>query len=295
MLAVVGSLNLDLVAPVPHIPRPGETVLGGALARHQGGKGGNQAVAAARLGAPVRFYGAVGRDPFGDELAAGLAAEGVDTSGLLRVDGPSGCALINVGASGENAISVLPGANAHAPGPPRPFPHDLRWLLMQLELPLPTVMAWADAAHAAGVPVVLNAAPMTDLPPDLLARIDVLIVNERELLQIGGDDLAALSLRGPKSIIATMGARGAVGWHRNRHLAQPAHDVWVVDTTGAGDTFTGAFVASLALGHDFERALARASFAASLACTKHGARAGMPHEIDLRLAMKDWQTEEDRR
>lgn len=295
MIGVVGSLNLDLVARVPHIPAVGETVLGGALAQHAGGKGGNQAVAAARLGAPVRFYGAVGTDAFGDELAAGLAAEGVDTSGLQRVDGPSGCALINVGDSGENAISVLPGANAHAPGPPQPFPPDLRWLLMQLELPLSTVEAWASAAHAAGVPVVLNAAPMTDLPPDLLARIDVLIVNERELLQLGGSDLAALSLRGPKSVIATMGARGAVAWHRDRHVAQPAHDVWAVDTTGAGDTFTGAFVGSLALGHGFDLALARASFAASLACTKHGARAGMPHEIDLQLAMKDWQTEEDRR
>jgi len=243
----------------------------------------------------VRFYGAVGRDAFGDELAAALAAEGVDTSGIVRVEGPSGCALVNVGAHGENAISVLPGANAHAPLPPATLPAELRWLLMQLELPLPIVLAWAEAAQRARVPLVLNAAPMTDLPPDLMRRISVLIVNERELLQIGGSDLTAVALRGPKSVIATMGGRGSIAWHAQRHLVQPAHDVWAVDTTGAGDTFAGAFTASMWQGRPFDVALARASFAASLACTKHGAREGMPHTIDLDLAMKDWQAEEDRR
>lgn len=295
MLAVVGSLNLDLVAPVPHIPAPGETVLGGALARHHGGKGGNQAVAAARLGAAVRFYGAVGRDAFGDELAAGLAAEGVDTTGLAQVEGPSGCALISVGNDGQNAISVLPGANAHAPLPPERWPADLRLLLLQLELPLPTVLAWAQAARRAGVPVILNAAPMTTLPSDLLGALDLLIVNELELAALAGGDLRAAAALGPRSVVATLGDRGATAWHEGRLLTQRAHDVWAVDTTGAGDTFSGALAASLWQGRPFERALARASFAASLACMQHGARGGMPRAADLDLAMNDWQTEEDRR
>lgn len=295
MLAVVGSLNLDLVAPVPHLPVPGETVIGGALARHHGGKGGNQAVAAARLGAAVRFYGAVGRDAFGDELAEGLAAEGIDVGGLVRVDAPSGCALISVGNDGENAISVLPGANTQAPLPPAHWPAELRMLLLQLELPLPTVAAWVDAARRAGVPVLLNAAPMTTLPAAVLGGLELLIVNELELAALAGGDLRAAAALGPRSVVATLGERGAVAWHDGRALAQPAHDVWAVDTTGAGDTFSGALAASLWQGRPFEQALARASFAASLACLQPGARGGMPRAADLDLAMKDWQTEEDRR
>ena len=142
MILVVGSINMDLVARVPHIAAPGQTVLGHGFARHHGGKGANQAVAAARLGAVVAFRGALGNDAFGDELLAGLLAQGIDVGGVQRVDEPSGCALISVSDEGENAISVLPGANAFAPLP-RPiwFAH---WLLLQLEIPLPTCLAWAD-------------------------------------------------------------------------------------------------------------------------------------------------------
>jgi len=294
MIGVVGSLNLDLVARVPAIPAPGETVLGRAFARHHGGKGGNQAVAAARLGVPVAFVGAVGRDAFGDELAAGLAAEGVDTTGLARADEPSGCALITVADSGENAITVLPGANAHAPLPPAVFP-PWRWLLMQLELPLPTVLAWAQAAKAAGVPVMLNAAPMTALPAALLAATDVLVVNQTELAALAGGDLQAAAAMGPRTVVATLGARGAVAWHERRRFEQPAHDVWAVDTTGAGDTFAGALAASLWQGRPFEQALARAAFAASLACIKPGARGGMPGGDELDRAMADWRHDDDDR
>lgn len=294
VIGVVGSLNLDLVARVPHLPAPGETVLGGALERHHGGKGGNQAVAAARLGAPVAFFGAVGRDDFGDELAAGLAAEGIDIAGLARVDAPSGCALISVAPHGENQISVLPGANAFAPGPPSPFP-PLERLLVQLELPLPVVQAWVQAAHAAGVPVVLNAAPWTPLPPALLQALDLLVVNETELAALGCDGPQAAAARGPRSVIATLGARGALAWHGGRAWSQPAYDVWAVDTTGAGDTFCGALVAALHDRRPFGEALARACFAASLACLKPGARAGMPTGAALADATRDWQFEEDRR
>lgn len=294
MIGVVGSLNLDLVARVPHLPAPGETVLGGALERHHGGKGGNQAVAAARLGAPVAFFGAVGRDAFGDELAAGLAAEGVGIAGLARVDAPSGCALISVAPHGENQISVLPGANALAAGPPQPFP-ALDWLLMQLELPLPVVLAWAQAARLAGVPVALNAAPWIPLPAELLQALDLLIVNETELAALGCADLPAAAALGPRSVIATLGARGARAWHDGRLHEQAAHDVWAVDTTGAGDTFCGALLAALHEGRPFAQALARACFAASLACLKPGARDGMPRRADLDAAQSTWQLEEDRR
>jgi ribokinase len=289
MIGVVGSLNLDLVARVPRLPAPGQTVLGSTLERHHGGKGGNQAVAAVRLGAPVRFYGAVGSDAFGAELAAGLRAEGVDTSGLLQVEGTSGVALVSVAHGGENTISVLPGANAQAPLPPASFPPDLRWLLLQLELPLATVEAWAQAACDAGVPVLLNAAPMTALPRSLMAAVDTLLVNEGEFAAVAGSDLAAAAAQGPRRVIVTKGAQGVQAWSEGERFTLPAHDVWAVDATGAGDSFTGALAASLWQGRSFAEALARATFAASLACLRVGARAGMPNTAELEAAMRDWR------
>jgi len=282
MLAVVGSLNLDLVARVPHIPAPGETVLGTALSRHQGGKGGNQAVAAARLGVPVRFFGAAGDDAFGDELALGLQREGIDGAGLLRVPGPSGCALIHVADDGENAISVMPGANLHAPAPPPHWPADLRMLLMQLEVPLPTVVAWAEVAAAAGVPVLLNAAPMQALPSALLQRLDTLVVNETEFAALGAE---AAGL-GPRRIVVTLGARGARAWHEGCWIEQPAHAVQVADSTGAGDTFVGALAAGLWQGRSFAEAMHRAGVAGALACTRLGAREGMPRAAELEAELE---------
>ena len=281
MIAVAGSLNIDLVARVPQIPQPGETVLGSTLTRHQGGKGGNQAVAAARLGAAVRFYGAVGDDGFGAELSEALRNEGIDTSGLRRVAGASGCALISVADDGDNAISVLPGANLQAPLPPAVWPRELRALLLQLEIPLPTVIAWAERAHAAGVPVWLNAAPMQALPPELLALLDLLVVNEGELAALGVADVQAAAALGPRRVVATLGGRGAVAWDGRLLLQEPAHDIWMVDSTGAGDTFTGALAASLVQGRGFDEALHRAGVAAALACGKVGAREGMPTAIEL--------------
>ena len=286
VIGVVGSLNMDFVARVPRLPAAGETVLGGALERHPGGKGGNQAVAAARLGAAVRFFGAVGDDAFGAELAAGLAAEGVDTGGLLRVAGASGCALVNVAADGENAISVLPGANAHAPRPPAAWPGVLRHLLLQLELPLPTLQAWVEAAHAAGCPVLLNAAPMLALPAGLLRAVDALVVNQHELQALAGGRLADAASLGPRAVVVTRGAAGASALVEGRLVEQAAPAVDVVDTTGAGDSFVGALAAGLAQRRDFAAALARAVVAASLSCTRPGARAGMPTAAELEAAME---------
>jgi len=298
VLVVAGSLNLDLVGRAPRIPAPGETVLGTALARFHGGKGGNQAVAAARLGAAVRFFGAVGRDAAGDELIEGLAAEGVDVSGVAQVDSPSGTALITVSDAGENAITVLPGANLEVAGPPEGALRQARALLLQMEVPLAANRAWAEAARAAGVPVMLNAAPAGAPAAALLPWVDVLVVNEGELAQLGatvgvgagaavGATVGAISepALGPHTVVTTLGARGCRVWHRGRTVAMPGWPVRVVDTTGAGDTFAGALAAALAAGRALEAAAAEANVAAALSCRHSGARAGMPTRAALAAAM----------
>lgn len=279
MLCVAGSINMDLVARVPHIPAPGETVLGDALQRFHGGKGANQAVAAARLGAPVQFFGAVGDDAFGAELRRGLVDEGIACSGLVQVAGASGCALINVASDGDNAITVLPGANSQAPLPPAGWSAAL--LLLQLEIPLATVTVWAQAARRGGIEVLLNAAPMTPLPAELLGAVDVLLVNRGELAELAGttDVEAALTVvarRGPRRIVVTLGGDGCLAHDAGQTMRLPGVAVDVVDSTGAGDCFAGALAASLHDGLPFADALARANRAAALSCTVAGARGGMP-------------------
>jgi ribokinase len=293
-LIVAGSLNLDLVGRAPRIPAPGETVLGSALQRFHGGKGGNQAVAAARSGASVRFVGSLGDDAAGAELLAGLRAEGIETSAVRRVAEPTGTALITVADSGENAITVLPGANRLAPMPPEEWPAEVGWLLLQLEIPMATCLAWAKAAHAAGAQVMLNAAPAAERSDDLLALVDLLLVNEGEARALADgtvgavsrgvpdtplrDVLQALARRGPAIVVATLGARGCLAWQRDtgRWIEQPAFAVDVVDTTGAGDTFAGALAACLDDGAALEQALTFATAAAAMACGVAGARSGMP-------------------
>ena len=287
MITVAGSINMDLVARVPAIPAPGQTVLGHHFARHHGGKGANQAVAAARLGAQVQFVGAVGRDAFGAELLAELQREGIATGAVQSVDEPSGCALISVDDAGENAIAVLPGANALAPRPTAPWQAAL--LVLQLELPLATCLAWAQAARERGVPVLLNAAPMATLPAALLACVDTLVVNEGELLSLVGtqaDALAAAAALGPQRVVVTLGEDGLRAWDHGRVITLPGHHVQVVDSTGAGDTFVGALAAGLVQGLDFEPALRRANVAAALSCQSPGARGGMPTLQALEHAMR---------
>lgn len=300
-LTVVGSINMDLVARVPRIPRTGQTVLGTTLQRHHGGKGANQAVAAARLGAHVQFFGAVGNDPWASELVKGMREEGVQLSGLVRVTGASGCALINVDDEGHNAISVLPGANQHTPLPPADW--RAKALLLQMEIPMATNLAWAQAAQAQGQPVVLNAAPLAPLPLALLQAVTVLVVNEGEwsalakataadaalaaavqalpwrVVTCGAAGVWARSGVGPTG--ADAGRGGGSAGHISHTLELPGHAVQVVDTTGAGDTFCGALAASLAAGHGMGLALDRANRAAALACTAPGARGGMPRPDQL--------------
>jgi ribokinase len=290
-LVVAGSLNLDLVGRAPRIAGPGETVLGTSLARHHGGKGGNQAVAAARLGAAVRFFGAVGSDAAGDELRAGLAAEGIDIGGVARIEGASGTALITVSDAGDNAITVLPGANFAVAPPGAQALRALvgaRALLLQQEIAPAVNLAWAQAARAARVPVLLNAAPAdAAAAAALLPWVDLLLVNEGELAALAaatksGGHEAGL---GPPVVVTTLGAAGCRLWHRGRAIAVPGHAVPVVDTTGAGDTFAGALAAALVAGKALVAAVNEANLAAALACRHAGARSGMPERAELDRAL----------
>ena len=285
MIVVFGSINLDLVARVPRIPAPGETIGGRSLATLPGGKGANQALAARHAGADVTLVGAVGRDGFAAAALANLAASGVDLARVAAVDAPTGVALINVDDRGENAITVVPGANALVRADH--VPDDLLapggTLLMQLEVPLAEVVALARRAHARGATVVLNAAPALPLPAALISDLDVLVVNEHEaaacarawqLPEAPSGFVAGATERFGLDVVLTMGARGAltqVGGDVVR-AAPPA--VEVVDTTGAGDAITGALAAALDRGSGLATALTEGVQAGALACTHAGAQPG---------------------
>jgi len=276
VIVVVGSVNMDVIATVDHLPRPGETIIAVDHANSHGGKGANQAVAAARLGADVHFVGCVGDDVFGDELRSGLAAEGVDVGCLRGVAGSSGTAIVTVDGAGENTIVVGSGANQRLTLSEGDL--DLvgraSIVLCQLEVPLQAVAAAATATSGL---FVLNAAPAERLPADLLADVDVLVVNEHELSVVAGSmDVDAVRALGVATVVTTLGGRGAqvvTSWDIGYI---PAIEVPVLDTTGAGDAFCGALAASLDSGSDVFAAAARATVAGSLATTRIGARTGMP-------------------
>lgn len=278
-VVVVGSCNLDLIVEVGRLPRPGETVLGGDLARRPGGKGANQAVAARRLGAETAFVGAVGDDDFGTALRRALAAEGIDLAGLATVPGASGVALIVVDAQAENVITVAPGANRHVTA------EGLSWtpasvLLLQLEIPLATCVAATTAARAAGARVIVNAAPLPD-PADpqlrrLLELTDVLVVNEGEATGLGSVRPERLRELGPPSVVVTLGESGAEVAEGRASYAVPGNPVDAIDTTGAGDAFCGALAAALAEGRSLVDAVRWGCAAGALATTAVGAQAAMP-------------------
>jgi ribokinase len=285
MVLVAGSANLDFVVRAPHIPAPGETVLGGAFQTFAGGKGANQALACARAGGmATHMLLALGEDAFAAPIEASLRGAGV-TLHTVRPSGvPTGTAFICVDDQGENAITVAPGANAclhaaHLP-PLQGFSH----LLLQLEIPLPTVTAYALAAQAAGLRVVLNAAPAQALGAQLLAAVDLLVVNEGELRALAGSQgsVAQCLARLPcPAVVVTLGARGCVARQGDVFYVQTSFQVPVVDTTGAGDTFCGTLVAALAGQHTMAHALRQASAAAALACTQMGAQSSVPHAADV--------------
>ncbi|MFG3601447.1 PfkB family carbohydrate kinase [Micromonospora chersina] len=294
-VVVVGSANLDLVVTAPQLPRPGETVLGDDFRMVPGGKGANQAVAAARAGADCAFVGAVGGDGFGGLLRDNLAAAGVDLRGLRTVDGPSGVALIAVDHAAENCIVVAPGANAALTlhDADRKAVADAGVLLLQLEVPLAEVTRAAGWARAGGAAVVLNAAPARPLPAELLDLVDVLVVNEHEAAVVAGvftDEPAALldTLVGlvPR-VVLTLGARGAAYADRDgARVEVPAPKIDAVDTTAAGDAFTGALAVALAerggLTGDTATAVLRWACAAGAACAERpGASTALPERAAI--------------
>ena len=287
-IAVVGSINMDLVTQAPRFPQPGETLLGEGFVTVPGGKGANQAVAAARLGAQVALVGALGRDAFGDQLHAGLAREGIELSHVRRLDdAASGTASITV-AAGENSIVVVPAANARVtPAQVEAASEVLARadvVLVQMEIPLETVHATLRLGQRLGVPVILNPAPARQLPAEWLQLARYVTPNQHELAVLLGadpaEDFRSLMQRAAVPIVLTRSGEGA--WYREREGAtqhQCAFRVPVVDSTGAGDTFNAALAVFLHEG--LPRAVRKACAAAALAVGRLGAQAGMPRAAEL--------------
>ncbi len=280
MILVAGSANLDFVVRAQHIPAPGETVLGQSFQTYPGGKGANQAVACAKAGqTPTHMLLALGDDAFALPLRESLHAAGVKLNEAPAHNQPTGCAFICVADSAENAITVAPGANLCLQPAHLPDLAGFSHLLMQLEIPLATVTAYAQAAHAQGVKVVLNAAPAQALAPELLAVVDVLVVNEGELAALVPypvNLITNLAQLAAPCVVVTLGGRGCVARLGNNFFVQPAFAVDAVDTTGAGDTFCGVLTAALARGDSIAEALCQASAAGALACTVAGAQSSIP-------------------
>ena len=290
-IVVVGSANLDLVVKAARIPRPGETVLGGEFTQTAGGKGANQAVAAARLGAEVWFVARVGGDDFGARAVEHFAAEGIHTEHVRPAPGVAhGIALIMVDDNGENAIAVAPGANACL------TPEDVDGaeeaiagsdvVLLQLEVPLPAVCRAAELARRHGKPVLLNPAPYLAVPDSLLAQVDLLTPNETEAeMLLGGGEAGhggvantaeELLRRGVGCVVVTLGREGVFVVRPDEQFHVAGRHVKVVDTTAAGDAFSGALAVGMAEGRDFREAVKRAIAASALSVTKLGAQASLP-------------------
>ena len=279
MITVVGSINMDLVVGTERFPKQGETVLGNLHTTVPGGKGANQAVAAARLGAKVGMIGAVGTDPFGDELALNLENEGVDTSDVKRVEGPSGIANILLSES-DNRIIVVPGANHKL------MPEDIEQceqaiassdlIVLQLEIPIPSVLRTLEIAHRHGVPAILNPAPADGFTDEFLQYEPILTPNENEAAMMFGEDWEQALEAHPNRLIVTLGKEGARYYDGERHVRVPGIRVNAVDTTGAGDTFNGALAVALAEEMPMKGAIRFANAAASLSVEQFGAQGGMP-------------------
>jgi len=298
-IVVIGSYNQDTVLRVPRFPRPGETLAATRLDRFHGGKGSNQAVAAARSGAAVAMVAALGADAAGEAALALWRAEGIAAAAVARSPAlPTGEALILVAADGENEIVIVPGANAAlaAEQAEAAVGTGTALVLAQLETPPAATEAGFRAARAAGATTLLNAAPAQALPPALLDLADILAVNETEAAMLAGQDgppgrlAALLAPRHRRGVVLTAGAAGA--WWATpegalRHA--PAPRVTVVDSTGAGDAFLGAFAAALAAGAGEEAALRRGVAAGALACQKAGAVPSLPRLADI-LAVLGGQT-----
>lgn len=288
MIVVFGSINVDLIVPVAHLPLPGETVLGGDYALLPGGKGANQAMAVCRAGAEVAMVGAVGRDAFAAIALDPLRRAGIDTRLVKSVVAPTGCAAIMVSAAGENMIAVASGANTSVRADQLPDallgPGTI--LIAQMEVPVAETAAVLQRVRACGGTSLLNLAPALPIDHDFLSEIDIVVANEREAAALGADP-AAIGRGLRRGLVVTRGAAGALAHLADgSSLAVPALPIAPVDTTGAGDTFVGVLAAGLDHGAALETALRRASAAAGLACLARGPQAAMPDAaaIDAALA-----------
>lgn len=309
-IVVVGSINMDLVVRVKRHPVPGETLLGSDYETHHGGKGANQAVAAARMLARptpaksaspgpalgVRMIGRVGQDEFGQQLRNALKREGINVSATLPIPAPTGVAFIAIDEAGQNTIIVSPGAN-HRLRPEHLSPaefEEARVVVLQLEIPLETVRRAAELGRQAGAQVILNAAPAQKLPDKLLNHVDILVVNEIEALGLSGVkpdspemalEVAQLLAEKVPTVIITLGQQGAVWVSPESRGHQPVPEVQAIDTTGAGDAFIGALAAALCEGGSLAQAVARGCVAGALATTRTGAQPSLPwrEEVCARL------------
>lgn len=292
MITVVGSINMDLVVRTNRFPKQGETALGDLYTTVPGGKGANQAVAAARLGSEVHMIGAVGTDAFGDELLAGLKAESIQVNNVKRVEGTSGIANILL-SEGDNRIIVVPGANHQLTAVEmKAFESQLansQMVIMQLEIPIPVIQRTLEICHQHGVPTILNPAPATGFTDEFLSYATYLTPNETEAEEMFGQDWEAALEQYPNRLIVTIGQKGARYFDGSRHVTVEGFATEAIDTTGAGDTFNGALGVALAEGMPFEEAVRFANAAASLSVEKFGAQGGMPkrEEVLARLGGRE--------
>lgn len=295
-ILVIGSSNTDMTIKSPRLPAPGETILGGTFVMGPGGKGANQAVAASRLGGDVTFICKVGRDMFGENAVKGYQKEGIDTSHTLYSDQASGTALILVDDSGENCIAVAPGANGDL------SPADIDsvadvikkadYLILQLEIPVESVLRAAKIAHEAGVYVILNPAPACKLPEELFKYISLITPNQTESALMTGIEVKDEASRtkaiesfhkmGVKDVIVTLGSKGSLVCQGNEQIMVEALKVKAVDATAAGDTFCGAVCVALSEGKTLEEAARFATKASALTVQKMGAQSSIPYITDIK-------------
>ena len=281
-VCVVGSANLDLVATVARLPGPGETVPGSTFFEYPGGKGLNQAVAAARAGASVAFVGALGEDAAATTLRAVMDEDGIDSSHVTTVPVATGRALIGVSTTGENSIIVVAGANGTVTAHDIP---DARVVLTQLEVPLAAVERALRAGRAAGAITVLNPAPVQPIDASVLQWCDIVVPNEHEVELLGG--VAHLLAAGAGAVVVTMGSRGAALHTADGVIHIEPFSVVPVDTTGAGDTFSGSLCARLAAGDDLSAALRFAAAAGALCTTKAGAVPSIPYRGEIEALLSE--------
>lgn len=297
-ILVVGSLNADLVVRAPRFPAPGETISGEDLAIIPGGKGANQAVAAARQEAQVSMLGRVGSDSFGPTLTDNLQQNHVDTTYVLTDSSATGTAIIVVDANGQNSIVLSPGANGKVTSvdvDTFPF-QDADMLLLQFEIPLETVIHAASVARQYGLRVILNPAPARSIPDSLLADVDILVPNESELQLLSGQPVTdtdsaesaaqALLEKGVRTVIVTLGANGALLVTDEKTTHVPTFKVEVVDTTAAGDAFIGGLAAALLKGKPLEEAVRYGNASGALAATKFGAQPSLPSRDEVERLLR---------